>query len=155
FFVDKDGTIVTAKHVVSEPEMGKLTVETPDGRKLPATLISTDKIEDLAVIKVSQAQSDQAQSSQLPAGKGQPDQFKPIALPVDPELPKPDSRAISLGFAYGAKQPYASLGKYTGETHIEASDGNGLKSWGTVYRYPGIETTNPGRPGQSGGPMFS
>jgi serine protease Do len=50
FFIDGSGTIVTNHHVVDGAE--EITIHTSDGRDLPADLIGSDELTDLAVIRV-------------------------------------------------------------------------------------------------------
>ncbi len=54
FFLDSDGFILTNNHVVeSAANRGRITVETSDGKKYPATLIGRDSSYDLAVLKIN------------------------------------------------------------------------------------------------------
>ena len=50
FVISADGYIVTNEHVVSEAT--EITVQFPDGRALPATLVGSDAPSDLALLKV-------------------------------------------------------------------------------------------------------
>jgi len=53
FFLDSDGFILTNNHVVeSAANRGRITVETSDGKKYPATLVGRDSSYDLAVLKI-------------------------------------------------------------------------------------------------------
>lgn len=51
FIVHPDGYVVTNNHVIDRAR--EIHVELADGRKLPATLISTDADADLAILKIS------------------------------------------------------------------------------------------------------
>ncbi|HET8997114.1 MAG TPA: trypsin-like peptidase domain-containing protein, partial [Acetobacteraceae bacterium] len=53
FVIDPKGIIVTNNHVVGHAE--KIVVSLADGRQLPARVIGTDELTDLAVIKVDAA----------------------------------------------------------------------------------------------------
>ena len=54
FFLDSDGFILTNNHVVeSAANRGRITVETSDGKKYPATLVGRDSSYDLAVLKIN------------------------------------------------------------------------------------------------------
>ena len=54
FFLDSDGFILTNNHVVeSAASGGRITVETSDGKKYPATLVGRDSSYDLAVLKIN------------------------------------------------------------------------------------------------------
>ncbi len=49
-----DGYILTNQHVVAAAESGgSITATLPDGRTVPATIVGTDTVTDLAVVKVS------------------------------------------------------------------------------------------------------
>lgn len=54
FFVEQDGVIVTNKHVVSEPD-AEYTVVGSEGTRYPATIISRDPLNDVAVLKIEGA----------------------------------------------------------------------------------------------------
>ena len=51
FVVDKAGLIVTNKHVVADTKLS-YTAVFADGRHLPATVVSLDPVNDVAIIKV-------------------------------------------------------------------------------------------------------
>lgn len=51
FFISADGLILTNKHVVSDSQ-AKYSVVTNDGKKYPARVLSTDAINDLALVKI-------------------------------------------------------------------------------------------------------
>ena len=51
FVVSSNGLILTNAHVVSGAQ--SLTVDLPDGRQLPATVVTADSAADLALIRVS------------------------------------------------------------------------------------------------------
>ena len=54
FFLDSDGFILTNNHVVeSAANGGRITVETSDGKKYPASLVGRDSSYDLAVLKIN------------------------------------------------------------------------------------------------------
>ncbi|HWA00176.1 MAG TPA: Do family serine endopeptidase [Caulobacterales bacterium] len=50
FFIGEDGTIVTNHHVIDGAE--QITIKTSDGRELPADIVGSDQLTDLAVLKV-------------------------------------------------------------------------------------------------------
>ncbi|MES1203381.1 MAG: Do family serine endopeptidase [Pseudomonadota bacterium] len=50
FFIGEDGTIVTNHHVIDGAE--QITIKTSDGRELPADIVGSDELTDLAVLKV-------------------------------------------------------------------------------------------------------
>jgi serine protease Do len=78
FIVSPDGLIVTNYHVVMNTN--SLTVDLDDGRQLPATVVATDRTNDLALIKVSatglttleMGDSDTVQVGQLAIAVGSP-----------------------------------------------------------------------------------
>ena len=52
--VDAEGFILTNRHVISDGE--DITVTLSDGRRLPAMIVGTDTLTDLAVLKVEATQ---------------------------------------------------------------------------------------------------
>ncbi|MGI5853458.1 MAG: S1C family serine protease [Bacillota bacterium] len=50
FIISKDGYVLTNEHVISGTD--EVTVSLPDGRKYTATVVGTDKVNDLAVLKI-------------------------------------------------------------------------------------------------------
>src|SRR5262245_37560234 len=50
FFINGNGTIVTNHHVIDGAE--EITIHTSDGRDLPADIVGSDELTDLAVIRV-------------------------------------------------------------------------------------------------------
>ena len=50
FIVHEDGYVVTNNHVIDRAR--QITVELPDGRKLPADVVSSDPEADLAILKI-------------------------------------------------------------------------------------------------------
>lgn len=52
FIVDKNGLILTNKHVLDDPE-AKYTAVLSDGKKFAAQILSRDPINDVAIIKIS------------------------------------------------------------------------------------------------------
>src|ERR1700690_74888 len=51
FFISADGLILTNNHVVSDAQ-AQYTVITNDGKKYDATVVATDSIKDLALVKI-------------------------------------------------------------------------------------------------------
>lgn len=50
FFVDQQGTVVTNHHVVAGAE--EITIRTSDGRDIPADIVGSDELTDIAVLRV-------------------------------------------------------------------------------------------------------
>ncbi|MDB9313836.1 trypsin-like peptidase domain-containing protein [Spirulina sp. CS-785/01] len=55
FIIDQNGLILTNAHVVSRAE--EVSVTLPDGREYDATVLGTDPVTDLAVVKIAEAVS--------------------------------------------------------------------------------------------------
>ncbi|MEV6526834.1 trypsin-like peptidase domain-containing protein [Longispora sp. NPDC051575] len=52
FIVSPDGYIVTNQHVVSETPRGRFSVQLDSGEEVSATLVGTDGVSDIAVLKI-------------------------------------------------------------------------------------------------------
>ena len=131
--VDAAGLIVTNEHVVRDAE--KITVNLPDGRQLPATLLGGSATYDLAVLKVS--------ADRLPAAPlGNSDEL------VVGEW------AIAIGNPFGYllndAQPTVTAGVVSATRRDIRSD---VSSTG-IYKNM-IQTDAAINPGNSGGPLVN
>lgn len=116
--------ILTADHVVERDE--DLTIETDDGRTLPAQLAGRDPVSDLALLRVADLNSTPAAQSAIPARVGQ------LTLAV--------GRPSSHG-------PMASLG-------IISAVGGPLRTARGAVIEQYIQTDATPYPGFSGGPLI-
>jgi len=106
FFITKDGTILTNKHVISDNN-ATYTVITNDGTEYDAQVVATDPINDLAVIKIEDS-----------SGK----EFPPLSFIESQDNVKLGSFAIAIGNALAEFQNSISLGIVSGKDRdIEAS----------------------------------
>ena len=126
WIIDKDGHIVTNNHVIAGAK--SITVTLADGRALPAGIVGTDALSDLAVLKVDATNLPVANigdSSKLSIGEW--------VLAI----------GNALGMGISAKEGIVSrLG-----VSIPVSAGQTL--------YDLIETSAPINPGNSGGPLVN
>jgi len=129
FFVHKDGTIITNKHVVSEINAEYIVI-TNDGNEYPARVLALDPINDLAVIKI---QSDT--------------EFQALDMIQDTDTIQIGQFGIAIGNALAEFQNSVSLGIVSGkERSIEAG---GEKLTGLIQTDAAIN------PGNSGWPLIN
>ena len=124
FIIDPSGIIVTNNHVVGGAE--RIIVSLTNGRQYPATLIGSDQLTDIAVIKVSTG-------SPLPA------------------VTWGDSRRTEVGdWVIAAGNPFGLGGSVT--AGIISAEGRDLGS-GPFDNF--LQLDAPINPGNSGGPVFN
>jgi len=132
FFVSDDGLILTNKHVVEDAQ-AEYTVIMNNGKKLPASIKSRDKFNDIAVLKVNG------------------ENYSFISLGESDKL-KIGQTAIAIGNALGEFQNTVSVGVISGlNRDITAS---GAKS-GPEELKALIQTDAAINPGNSGGPLLN
>ncbi len=124
FIVDPSGVIVTNRHVVDHAT--KIEIALADGTELPARVIGTDELTDVAVIQV-------ASPTQLPA------------------VSWGDSRAVEVGdWVLAAGNPFGLGGSVT--AGIVSAMGRDLGA-GPFDNF--LQLDAPINPGNSGGPTFN
>jgi len=123
--IDEQGTIVTNAHVVDGTT--KITVTLHDGSRLPAELVGSDPLTDLALIRVVLPKG-----SAIPAHLGDSDKL---------EI---GQKVLAVGHPFG-------LG-YSFSTGIVSGFGPFMESKQEVFQRA-IQTTAPINPGNSGGPL--
>jgi serine protease Do len=124
FVLDPSGIIVTNNHVVGNAD--KILVSFTDGTELPAHIIGTDELTDIAVIKVESGQ----------------------ALPA---VPWGDSRAVQVGdWILAAGNPFGLGGSVT--AGIVSARGRDIGA-GPFDDF--FQLDAPINPGNSGGPSFN
>jgi serine protease Do len=124
FIIDPSGLIVTNNHVVGHAD--KIQVSLTDGTRLPARVIGTDELTDVALIKVQ----------------------APGALPA---VPFGDSRQVEVGdWVLAAGNPFGLGGSVT--AGIISARGRDLGA-GPFDNF--LQLDAPINPGNSGGPIFN
>jgi serine protease Do len=124
FIIDPTGVIVSNNHVVGGAD--KIVVSLSDGTQLPATLIGTDELTDVAVIKVETS--------------------RPL-----PAVTWGDSRALEVGdWVIAAGNPFGLSGSVS--AGIVSARGRDL---GVGIQDDFIQIDAPINPGNSGGPLFN
>lgn len=124
--LSSDGYIVTNTHVVSNS--GQLTVKFIDGRQLSASLVGSDPITDIAVIKVSS-----------------PEQLIPLSFKSADELVV-GQKVIAIGSPYGYSWSQ-SVGTVSAlDRTVTSSRGISLSGL--------VQTDAQINPGNSGGPLL-
>lgn len=134
FFVTSDGIVVTNKHVAQNQAFGdgvEYTVLTNDGQKIPAKLLATDPVLDLAFLKVE--------------GSGYP------TLPFgDSEKIVAGQTVIAIGNALGEFRNTVTKGVISGlNRRIVAGD-----DFDSELIEEAIQTDAAINPGNSGGPLI-
>ncbi len=130
FFVSPDGLIATNKHVV-DIEGATFTVLTHDGRELSATLLATDPILDLAILKV------------------QGNSFPHLEF-SDSDVLVPGQTVIAIGNALDEFRNTITKGVVSGlNRRIVAEDGSEVE-----LIEEAIQTDAAINPGNSGGPLL-
>lgn len=138
FVVDKDGLIVTNKHVVADTE-AKYRVITKDDKEYEVKKIYRDPTNDLAVLQISPSQ-DSGQA------------LKPVELGDSANL-KVGQFVIAIGTALGEF-------RHTVTTGVISGLGRGITAGssfeGSVERLDNVIQTDAAiNPGNSGGPLFN
>jgi serine protease Do len=124
FVVDPSGLIVTNNHVVGHAD--RIQVSLSDGTRLPARVIGTDELTDVALIKVQ----------------------APGPLPA---VPFGDSRQVEVGdWVLAAGNPFGLGGSVT--AGIISARGRDLRA-GPFDNF--LQLDAPINPGNSGGPIFN
>ncbi|SLM48593.1 putative DegP2 peptidase. Serine peptidase. MEROPS family S01B [Nitrospira japonica] len=124
--IDDQGLIVTNAHVVQGA--AKLTVMLHDGTRLPAQMIGSDMVYDVALLRVA-----------IPKGK------YPHAQLGNSDKLEVGQKVIAIGHPFG-------LG-YAMSTGIISGFGKLLETKQEVFQDRIIQTTTPINPGNSGGPL--
>jgi putative serine protease PepD len=132
--IGSDGKILTNNHVVSlAGQDGQISVNFNDGTAKKATVLGTDPLTDLAVIKA------QGVSGLQPADIGAADQ---IAVGED---------VVAIGSPFGLEATVTSGIVSALNRPVSISDDSGQSSQATTY--PAIQTDAAINPGNSGGPL--
>lgn len=135
FFVAKDGTIMTNKHVVYDTT-AKYSVITNDGKEYDASVIALDPLTDLAIIKIENPDKE----------------FQVLEIIEDEKQINIGQFAIAIGNALWEFQNSVSFGVISGKNRsIEASWG-----WfGTQKLSWLLQTDTAINPGNSWGPLLN
>jgi len=133
FIIDKDGTIITNNHVVSEggAEAEAISVKLADGKELPARVVGRDSPTDIAVIHID------------PKGLD----LKPLAL-GDSDAMEVGDWVVAIGNPFGLEHTVsAGIVSAKGRTKEDVPlDPSGF--------YDFIQTDASINPGNSGGPLL-
>ena len=130
--LSSDGEILTNNHVAEGAQGGRMTVSFNDGSTAPASVVGTDPLTDLAVIKAKGVSGlDPAtlgHSDQLDVGEGVVAIGSPFGLDA----------TVTTGIVSALHRPVS-----VGDTQ------------GTATTYPAIQTDAAINPGNSGGPLVN
>jgi len=129
FIVDKDGHVITNAHVVAGAD--ELSVTLADGTEMPATVVGSDDIIDVAVLKLD-----------LPAGKSVPG----IATFGDSSALRAGDEVVAIGNALGSFPNTVSEGTVNATDRAFPTEG-GLTTW--------IQHDAEIWHGNSGGPLLN
>lgn len=126
--IDERGYIITNNHVVEGAE--SISVSIPDGRTFDATIVGTDPLSDLAVIKIS--------GDNLPV----------VAFG--------DSRSLAVGeWVVAIGNALGLPGGPTVTVGVVSAVGRTIQEQGGVTLYDVIQTDAAINPGNSGGPLVN
>jgi putative serine protease PepD len=129
--ISKDGLIVTNNHVVAGAANGKIQVMLNDGRTLNATIVGTDPLTDLAVIRADAKDLTPAvlgKSGNLGVGQGVVAIGSPFGLEA----------TVTSGIVSALNRPVTSGGEEQNSTTV----------------FPAIQTDAAINPGNSGGALI-
>jgi len=136
FFIEKSGTILTNKHVISDRN-AKYVVITNDGSEYDASVVALDTITDLWVLKIENTQED----------------FPVLPITTDEWAVNIGQFAVAIGNALWEFQNSVSLGVISGKNRsIEAAMAGSSKT----EKLTGLFQTDAAiNPGNSGGPLLN
>ena len=140
FVIDDRGHIVTNNHVVEEAD--QLAVTFPDKTTVPATLVGRDPENDLAVIKVDPAATNES-------GRAIKDLLKPATL-GDSERIEIGEEAIAIGSPLGLQQTVTS-----GVVSAVRLPSEEIVGGEPILLGGAVQTDAAVNPGTSGGPLFN
>jgi S1-C subfamily serine protease len=129
FIVDGDGHVITNAHVIAGAE--KLSVTLSDGSDVPATVVGSDDLLDVAVLKLD-----------LPAGESVPG----VETFGDSSTLRPGDQVVAIGNALGSFPNTVSEGTVNATDRSFPSEG-GLTTW--------IQHDAEIWHGNSGGPLLN
>ncbi len=132
FIVSADGLILTNKHVVSD-EQAAYTVILSNGKKHEAKVLATDKLQDLAVLKIEAANL-------------------PVVILGNSDSVRLGQTVIAIGNALSEFRNTVSMGVISGLGRNITAGGGGIAS----EQLEGLIQTDAAiNPGNSGGPLVN
>lgn len=147
FIIRDDGLIVTNNHVVSDAQ--ELTVLFHDGSQASATIVGTDPVSDLAVIRA------QGVSGLTPASLGDSDQVEVGAEVVAIGAPLGLSGTVTLGVVSAVERPVNTGVSGQQDSPLLPSPDEEEPQATTSTVIDAIQTDAPINPGNSGGPLVN
>lgn len=135
FIVSSDGKVVTNKHVVSITD-AEYTVILKDGTEFPATIVSRDPSNDLALLQIT---------------KGEKEYSFP-SLPLASSKVEVGQFVVAIGNALGEFQNTVTMGVISAENRKIVADDN-TRSGETLTNL--LQTDAAINPGNSGGPLLN
>jgi putative serine protease PepD len=147
FIIRDDGLIVTNNHVVSDAQ--ELTVLFHDGSQASATIVGTDPVSDLAVIRA------QGVSGLTPASLGDSDQVEVGAEVVAIGAPLGLSGTVTSGVVSAVERPVNTGVSGQQDSPLLPSPDEEEPQATTSTVIDAIQTDAPINPGNSGGPLVN
>jgi putative serine protease PepD len=145
--LDKDGNILTNNHVVALASGGgSITVSFNDGSTVKATVVGTDPVTDMAVIKVDGAKN------LTPATIGHSSDLKVGQAVVAVGSPYGLNSTVTTGIVSALNRP-VSVASSEQQTSPFGFGEQQQQSQGDSTTYPAIQTDAAINPGNSGGPL--
>lgn len=139
FFVTHDGLVLTNRHVIDVP-LVQLFIVTNDGKELPAKVIDTDPVLDIALLRVEA----------LPAGR-QGKAF-PVVTLADSDQIRIGQTVIAIGNTLSEFRNTVTKGVVSG---INRRVTAGFAISGSEVIEKAIQTDAAINPGNSGGPLIN
>jgi S1-C subfamily serine protease len=137
FFIDADGHILTTLGLTQKGV--KIEVMLPGGELLPATLLATDKRNDIAILKVARKGNGEQKTKAFPF------------LTLSDDLPQAGQTVYSMGNSFKSVetdlQVAISRGQVTSVFAVVKGTGR--------YRGTALETNASTNPGDYGGPLLN
>jgi len=132
FIISTDGLIITNNHVIEGSGNKNITIVLEDGSERDVDVIGTDKVTDIAVLKIA---------------KNETDREFPIVAFGDSEKMKVGQQVFAVGSPFGINHTLTA-------GVVSALDRENTDGQDSIFNDT-LQTDTPINPGNSGGPLFN